>query len=257
MIAAEFAARIRNRETCIGYWVLIDEPIATERLGRLGYDYVALDAQHGLFGYQGMRNGVLAIDAGATSAAVVRVEANDPTAIGRALDAGASAVIVPLVDTAEDAASAVAAVRYPPDGRRSYGPMRSMLRVGPEPAVANETNLVLAMIETPAGLRNVEQICATPGLDGVYVGPSDLRLAVGGRTPNDPAVDEAFDQAVATVARTANEAGIAAGIHTPSGDVAAQRLREGYTFATVASDLVHLEQAAAGHLAAARGDDTP
>lgn len=257
MIAAEFATRIRNREKCVGYWVLIDEPIATERLGRLGYDYVALDAQHGLFGYQGMRNGVLAIDAGATSAAVVRVEANDPTAIGRALDVGASAVIVPLVDTADDAAAAVAAVRYPPHGRRSYGPMRSMLRVGPEPAVANETNLVFAMIETPDGLRNVEQICATPGLDGVYVGPSDLRLAVGGRTPNDPAVGEEFERAVAAVASTAIEAGIAAGIHTPSGDVAAERLSQGYTFATVASDLVHLEQVAAGHLATARGDGTP
>lgn len=257
MTAAEFAARIRDREKCIGYWVLIDEPVATERLGRLGYDYVALDAQHGLFGYQGMRNGILAIDAGATSAAVVRVEANDPTAIGRALDAGASAVIVPLIDTADDAAAAVAAVRYPPHGRRSYGPMRSMLRVGPDPAVANETNLVIAMIETPDGLRNVEQICATPGLDGVYVGPSDLRLAVGGRTPNDPDVDEEFERAVAAVVRAASDAGVAAGIHTPSGEKAARRLAEGYTFATVASDLIHLEQAAAGQLSDARRAERP
>lgn len=255
MSAADFATRIRNRERCVGYWVLLDEPIATERIGRLGYDYVALDAQHGLFGYQGMRNGILAIDAGATSAAAVRVEANDPTAIGRALDAGASAIIVPLVDTADDAAAAVAAVRYPPHGRRSYGPMRSMLRVGPDPATANETNLVFAMIETPDGLRNVERICATPGLDGVYVGPSDLRLAVGGKTPADPEVDDVFDRAIADIAEAAATAGIAAGIHTPDGDVAARRLRQGYTFATVASDLVHLERAAASHLAAARGGE--
>ncbi|MFC4561086.1 HpcH/HpaI aldolase/citrate lyase family protein [Nocardiopsis mangrovi] len=254
MTAAEFARKIRNREKAIGYWALLDAPVATERLARLGYDYVALDAQHGLFGYSGMLNGLLAIDAGGTSAGLVRVEANDPTPIGRALDAGAAGVIVPLVNSAADAAAAVAATRYPPHGIRSYGPMRSMLRIGPVPAEANDSTLVLAMIETPQGLEDVEAICATPGLDGIYVGPSDLRLAVGGATSTDPAVDDVFNAAVVRVREAAAAAGIAAGIHTPSGEVAARRLDEGFTFASVASELVHLEQAAAGHLAAARRD---
>ncbi|WP_067964223.1 HpcH/HpaI aldolase family protein [Nocardiopsis trehalosi] len=253
MTAADFARRIRNREPAIGYWSLLDAPVAVERLARLGYDYVALDAQHGLFGYSGMLNNLLAVDAGGTSVGVVRVEANDPTPIGRALDAGAAGVIVPLVNSAEDAAAAVAATRYPPHGIRSYGPMRSMLRIGPAPAEADAATLVLAMIETPQGLANVEEICAVPGLDGVYVGPSDLRLAVGGATSTDPAVDAVFDAAVVRVRDAAAAAGIAAGIHTPSGAVAARRLAEGFTFASVASDLVHLEQAAAAHLDAARG----
>ncbi|MFC3999066.1 HpcH/HpaI aldolase/citrate lyase family protein [Nocardiopsis sediminis] len=252
MTAAEFARKIRNREKAIGYWALLDAPVATERLARLGYDYVALDAQHGLFGYSGMLNGLLAIDAGGASAGLVRVEANDPTPIGRALDAGAAGVIVPLVNSAADAAAAVAATRYPPHGIRSYGPMRSMLRIGPVPAEANDSTLVLAMIETPQGLEDVEAICATPGLDGIYVGPSDLRLAVGGATSTDPAVDEVFDAAVVRVREAAAAAGIAAGIHTPSGEVAARRLAEGFTFASVASELVHLEQAATGHLKAVR-----
>ncbi|WP_069868423.1 HpcH/HpaI aldolase family protein [Streptomyces malaysiensis] len=254
MSALEFARRVRNRQHAIGYWVVLDDPIATERLARLGYDYVAVDAQHGLIGYTGIRNAMLAIDAGATSAAMARVEQNDPFAIGRVLDAGATGVIVPLIDSAEDAAAAVRATRYPPEGRRSYGPMRAQLRVGPGPAEANESVLLLAMIETPQGLRNVAEICATPGLDGIYVGPSDLRLAVGGETSTDPAVDEVFEQAVEKIAKAAEAAGIAAGIHTPNGEVARRRLEQGYTFASVASDLVHLEQAAKAHLSAARGD---
>ncbi|MGW1680828.1 HpcH/HpaI aldolase family protein [Saccharopolyspora sp. NPDC002376] len=252
MSAHDFARRIRNREQAIGYWVALDAPVATERLARLGYDYVVVDAQHGMLGYTGIRNAILAIDAGATSAPLVRVGQNDPYTIGRALDAGANGVIVPLVDTAEDAAAAVRATRYPPEGRRSFGPMRSQLRVGPDPAEANESVLVLAMIETPEGLANVTEICATPGLDGVYIGPADLRLAVGGATASDPTVDDVFEEAVVKIAVAAANAGIAAGFHTPTGEVAKRRLAQGFTYATVSCDLVHLEEAAKAHLSAAR-----
>ncbi|EFL27817.1 4-hydroxy-2-oxovalerate aldolase (HOA) [Streptomyces himastatinicus ATCC 53653] len=184
---------------------------------------------------------------------MVRVEANDLTYIGKALDAGASAVIVPLIDNAQDAADAVAAVRYPPLGRRSYGPMRAQLRVGPNPADTHEQTAVLAMIETADGLANVEEICATPGLDGVYVGPSDLRLAIGGATSTDPAVQDEFEQALIRVRKAAEAAGIAAGIHNADGASAARRLAEGFTFASVAADVVHLQQIATSHLEAARG----
>jgi 4-hydroxy-2-oxoheptanedioate aldolase len=253
MSSAEgFAARLRNREPLIGYWSVLDAPVATERIARLGYDYVCLDGQHGLLGYSGLLASLTAIDAGGTGVGLVRVEANDPALIGRALDAGAHGVIVPLIDTPEQAAAAVSATRYPPVGRRSYGPMRSGLRIGPKPAEADAATVVLAMIETPEGLANVEAICATPGLDGVYIGPSDLCLAVGGAFPNDPAVADEFDAALVTVREAAAKAGIAAGIHTPAGNVAAKRLAEGFTFTSVASDVVHLEQAARDHLDAAR-----
>ncbi|MER5756174.1 aldolase/citrate lyase family protein [Streptomyces sp. NPDC002088] len=252
--SAEFTAALRNREQLIGYWSLLDSPIAAERLARVGYDYLAFDAQHGLFGYQGMLNNLLATDTkGSTAVGMVRVEANDLTYIGKALDAGATAVIVPLIDTAQDAADAVAAVRYPPLGRRSYGPMRAQLRIGPNPADTHEQTAVLAMIETADGLANVEEICATPGLDGVYVGPSDLRLAIGGATSTDPSVQDEFEQALTRVRKAAEAAGIAAGIHNADGASAARRLAEGYTFATVAADVVHLQQIATSHLQAARG----
>jgi 4-hydroxy-2-oxoheptanedioate aldolase len=242
-----FADRLRAREPLVGYWSALDAPVATERIARLGYDYVCLDGQHGYLGYPGMLGALLAVSsAGGTG--LVRVEANDITPIGRALDAGASGVIVPLVDTAADAAAAVASVRYPPDGRRSFAANRSGLR----PAEANAVNVVIAMIETPGALSELDAICATPGLDGVYVGPSDLSLAVGGAYPMDPAVSTEFESAVARVREAARAAGVAAGIHTPNGATAARRLAEGFTFASVASDLSHLEQAARAHLEEAR-----
>jgi len=249
--AKGFADRLRARESVVGYWVMLDAPAATERIARVGYDYVVLDAQHGLLDTRGVLDGLLAIDAGnAQTVGLVRTEANNETPIGRALDAGAAGVIVPLIDTAEDAAKAVRAARYPPVGIRSYGPARSALRIGPRPAEANAATVVLAMIETRQGLENVAAICATPGLDGIYVGPSDLCLAIGGKFPGDPDVQETFDAAIALIAKTAAEAGVAAGIHTQSGEAARARLAEGYTFATVASDLDHLQAAAAAHLTA-------
>ncbi|MES4904074.1 MULTISPECIES: aldolase/citrate lyase family protein [unclassified Streptomyces] len=162
-------------------------------------------------------------------------------------------VIVPLVNTAEEAAAAVSACRYPPHGVRSYGPMRSGLRVGPAPAEANEQVTCVVMIETAQALGNTAEICPTEGLDGVYIGPSDLTIAFGGRTSTDPSVAEEFEAALAKVAAAAESAGIAAGIHTPNGVTAAKRLAQGFTFATVSSDLAHLEQAAAGHLRDALG----
>jgi 4-hydroxy-2-oxoheptanedioate aldolase len=250
MKAADFAAKVRRRETVVGYWIQLDSPASTERVARLGYDYVSLDAQHGLFGYSGMLAALTAIDAAGRAVGLVRVAANDATAIGRALDAGAAGVISPLVNTSEDAEVAVAASRYPPVGIRSYGPTRASMRIGPAPADADSSVLVLAMIETAEGLANVDAIAATPGLDGLYIGPADLTIAVGGAGPADPAVADAFEAALERVRRACEANGIAAGLHTRSGEEAAKRISEGFTFLTVASDITHLEAAAAAHLAA-------
>jgi 4-hydroxy-2-oxoheptanedioate aldolase len=252
MNAAEFAAKVRGRHTLVGYWVVLDSPASTERIARLGYDYVSLDGQHGLFGYSGMLAGLTAIDASGRAVGMVRVAANDLTQIGRALDAGAVGVIVPLVNSAEEAARAVAATRYPPAGIRSYGPTRAMLRIGPAPADTNDTVIVLAMIETREGLANVEAIAATPGIDGLYIGPSDLTIAVGGTAPGDPSVVDAFEAALVRIRQACEANGIAAGLHTRSGEEAAKRISDGFTLLTVAGDITHLEAVAQAHLAAAR-----
>lgn len=258
MSAAEFAARARRGNPVVGYWVTLDSPLLVERLAGLGYDYVVLDAQHGELDLRAQSMGLLAVDAaagiGTGTAGLVRVAANDATSIGRALDCGAAGVIVPLINTADDVAAAVAAARYPPTGIRSFGPLRSDLRIGPAPAQVDASVLVLAMIETAAGLTQVEAIAATPGLDGIYVGPSDLSLGLGAAFPGDPAVAQDFDAALARIRQACRGNDIIAGIHTPSGEVAARRLAEGFTLATVAHDVGHLVAAARGHLAVARGD---
>jgi 4-hydroxy-2-oxoheptanedioate aldolase len=251
--AAQFAAKVRRRETVVGYWVVLDSPASTERLARLGYDYVSLDGQHGVFGYSGMLAGLTAIDAAGQAVGVVRVAGNDAATIGRALDAGAAGVIVPLINSPEEAARAVAACRYPPAGVRSYGPARSLLRAGPLPAEVNDAVIVLAMIETAEGLANVEAIAATPGLDGLYIGPSDLTIALGGAGPDDPSVADAFEAALVRVRRACEFNRIAAGLHTRSGEDAAKRISDGFTLVTVSGDLSHLEAAARAHLAVARG----
>lgn len=253
--AQNFATRLRSQERLIGYWSMMDAHIAVERLARVGYDYICIDGQHGLLDYKAWLNSLLAIDAGAAlgstpTVGLVRVPANDPTWICQALDAGAAGVIVPLINTAEDAARAVSFSHYPPMGIRSYGPMRAQLRVSTELSEANASVTCIAMIETPEGLENVAEIAAVPGIDALYIGPSDLRIAVGGSSSTDPTVDTIFAEALRRVRDAAGD--VPVGIHTPSGEVAQQRLLEGFDFVSVASDLVHLEQIAARHLADAQ-----
>lgn len=249
----DFASRLRRREQIVGYWMMSDNPVAVERVAGTGYDYVCIDGQHGLMDYQGWLTAMTALDTwGSSAAGVIRVPSNDPASIGRALDTGARGVIVPLVNNAEEAESAVLACRYPPIGVRSYGPMRSGLRIGPAPREADRNVACIVMVETAEALANVDRICETAGLDAIYVGPSDLTLALGGERPGDPAVADRLAAAVSTVVKSAERAGIACGMHCSDGATAARRLAEGFTFATVSNDLSHLEKVASEHLHAAR-----
>lgn len=260
----DFAARLRRRDPLVGFWVASDNPVATERLASLGYDYLCLDVQHGLLDYAGCLHALTAIDAApgvgpaSATAGIVRVPANDAAWIGRVLDAGASGVIVPLVNTPEEAAAAVRACRYPPVGVRSYGPTRSGLRIGPAPRDADAAVACIVMIETRSGLDNVDAICATAGVDGVYVGPADLALALGAPTPEAGRELPDFEPALGQVRAAAEKAGIACGLHCFDGASAGAALRDGFTFVSVASDLRLLEATAQRELATARaGLDPP
>jgi 4-hydroxy-2-oxoheptanedioate aldolase len=181
----------------------------------------------------------MAVTAGG-STGVVRVPVNEPSWIGRALDAGAEAVIVPLVNSAAEAAAAARACRYPPNGVRSFGPMRSGLRTGLDPRVADESVACIVMIETREGLADVQRICATPGVDGVYIGPSDLAISLGHGTPAEGRALPEFGEALATVRAAASAAGIAAGMHCVDGAMAAESLKSGFTFVSVSNDLNHI-----------------
>lgn len=249
---ATFVARLRARERLVGYWIACDNPVGTERIAGLGYDYIGVDGQHGVLDQGAWQTAMLAVDARHT-AGVIRVPSVDPIAIGAALDCGARAVIVPMVSTPEEAAIAVRACRHWPEGTRSLsGPVRAELRLGSVPAELDAAVACVVMIETASALEHLEEICATPGLDAVYVGPADLSVALGARYFQDPAIQGELEGALTDIRKAAEQAGIAAGIHCLDGESAARRLSEGFTFTTVSSDITHLQQAAAAHLAAAR-----
>ncbi|MEU7178639.1 MULTISPECIES: HpcH/HpaI aldolase family protein [Streptomyces] len=251
---AAFTARLRRRERMVGYWIACDNPTGTERIAGLGYDYIGIDGQHGILHQAGWQSALLAVDSRQRSAGVLRVPSVDPIAIGMALDTGARGVIVPMVGTAEEAAVAARACRHQPKGTRSLGgPVRGEVRLGSVPDEVDEAVACIVMIETAAALENLEAICATPELDAVYVGPADLSVALGARYFGDPDVAKDLEDALRRVSEAAERAGIACGIHCLTGDAAAERLGENFTFATVSSDITHLQQIAADHLGAARG----
>jgi 4-hydroxy-2-oxoheptanedioate aldolase len=251
MVAMHFAAALRSRHALIGYWVTSDSPAIAERLASVGYDYICLDVQHGLLDYPGVLHGLTAV-AAAGAAGVVRVPPSDPAWIGRALDAGARGVIVPLVSTVQEAAAAAAACRYPPAGRRSYGPVRSALSIGPAPRAADDQVACIVMIETHDGLRNAAAICAVPGVDAVYVGPADLSIALGADDPVAGWARPEFAQALADIRGAAQAAGIGCGMHCSDGDAGARSLADGFTFVSISSDLSHLQAIGRDHLARAR-----
>ena len=235
------ARRLADRQTVSGYWISSGSPVLVERIALAGFDYVCIDMQHGLMDYEQTLNCLIATTAGG-STGVVRVPNHDPAWIYRALDSGAEAVIVPLVNNAAEAEAAVAACRYPPHGNRSYGPTRSALRVGPDPRDADAATGAIVMIETEEALDNIEAICAVPGLLGVYVGPSDLALALGAETPGDGPSMPSFHATLERVCTAAEASGISAGMHCFTGVAAATALAQGFTFFSLSNDLNHLQE---------------
>jgi 4-hydroxy-2-oxoheptanedioate aldolase len=216
-------------------------------------DYVCVDQQHGVIDYDSMVPMFQAIRAEGP-APITRVLSNDPFLIMKALDAGAWGVIVPLVDTAEDAARAVSACRYPPQGIRSFGPIRAAGVIGSrDPLELGGEVLCLVMVETREALERVEEIAGTPGLDGIYIGPSDLALSLG-LAPGLDIREGEHAESVNRIREACHRNGIAAGIHAPSGEWARKHAEAGFDMVTVATDATLLRASALRELAVARGE---
>lgn len=216
-----------------------------------GYDAVTVDCQHGMMGWDAAFAMLQAIS---TTEAVplVRPADNVPGEIMRWLDAGAYGIICPMISNVRQAEALVAACRYPPVGSRSHGPSRGLLYGGADyPMHANQEILVLAMIETREGLDNVAEIVATPGLDGIYLGPNDLALALGQR-PVSESDDPVICDAVERIRSEAQSAGKIAGIFCSGGPGAARRIDEGFDLVTPGNDAMLIKGAIAASLAQAR-----
>jgi 4-hydroxy-2-oxoheptanedioate aldolase len=239
------------REACFGAWCTTPSSFNAEVLAGAGFDYVCVDCQHGLIHYDAMWPMLQAMRHAETTP-IVRVPFNDTAWIGKALDAGALGVVVPMVNNRADAQRAAAATRYPPDGVRSFGPVRSGMLVGSDPATVNPELLCLAMIETVEGVEHAEEICSTPGIDGIYIGPADLAISMGVGLAG-MFVAQTHVDAIEHIRKTAEAGGLIPGIHTGGGDQARGLAEQGFRMCTLASDVVFLRQSAEKELAAARG----
>jgi 4-hydroxy-2-oxoheptanedioate aldolase len=187
---------------------------------------------------------------GCGATAVVRVPYNHTPWPGKAFDAGAEAVIVPMVNSREEAESAVAACRYAPEGVRSYGPVRGGMLLGDDPPTVNRVVLCLVMIETVRAVEDADAICATPGVDGVYIGPADLAVSMGGSLAAMGSHGHA--DAIETVRKTCGRHGIRAGIHTGGGAPAGAYAAAGFDMCTLSTDAGLLRSIARSELAVAR-----
>jgi 4-hydroxy-2-oxoheptanedioate aldolase len=235
----------------VGCWLSLGNAYTAEALAHLGFDWLCVDLQHGLLDYSDLTSMLPAISTSAATP-LVRVPWNEPYEIMKALDAGAYGVIVPMVNDRAEAEKAVAACRYPPDGFRSFGPMRAALYGGRGYAQeANGQVACIAMIETRDGLDNLDDIVTTPGLDAVYIGPSDLSLALGLPVTGDSDHPE-HAAAVTRIEKACRRAGIAVGIHTSSLAYATKYLAAGFNLVTLGSDAGFMMRAAVADLAGAR-----
>jgi 4-hydroxy-2-oxoheptanedioate aldolase len=226
-----------------GLFSTIPSVFAVELLARSGVDYVCVDLQHGAGDTESLGGLLMACWAGG-AAPLVRPASGLSWQIGKALDLGAFGVIVPLISNAEEASAAVAATKYPPRGVRSYGPLRiaGILGSGLPEELENEA-LCFAMVENQEGLEHVEEIAQTPGLDGIYIGPSDLGVALGvGPRGYD---DRVHVEATARIRGACESAGIVPAIHCLSSAQALQRAAEGFRLITIGTDTALLRDGAA------------
>ncbi len=223
----------------IGGWCSMPGAFSAELMAAMGWDAITIDTQHGMIGYSEMLAMLQAISTTPT-VPLVRVSWNQPGEIMRALDSGAYGVICPMINDAAECAAFVQACRYPPEGFRSSGPTRAIVYGGPDyHANANGQILTFAMIETAQGLANLEAIVATPGLDGIYIGPSDLSLGLGGppgQNSDAPLLMTAFDK-VLTACKTV---GVRTAVHTSSVAYSQKMIARGFDLVTVGSDVRYL-----------------
>lgn len=216
-------------------WLAIPDSFSAEVMARQGWDSLTVDLQHGVVDYQKMVTMLQAISTTET-VPVVRVPWLEPGILMKALDAGAQAVICPMVNTREDAQKLVAWTSYAPRGTRSFGPVRAAMVLGADyPTAANDHIVRFAMIETAQALDNLESILSVEGLDAIYIGPSDLSLSLGCKPVFDD-VEPKAAQAIAHIVERARAHGVVAGIHNGLPRVAKARIDLGFRFVTLGSD---------------------
>jgi 4-hydroxy-2-oxoheptanedioate aldolase len=233
-----FCERVRHGEVVYGGWLSVPSAVSARALARSGVDYVCIDLQHGGATEHDLPELTSAI-AQTGAAALGRVRHAHPADIGRALDLGCAGVIVPNVDSAEQARQVVGACRFPPDGYRSAGGVLAI----------PELPLCIVMVESQQAVAELSQTLLVPGVDGIYVGPRDLSLALGcALDPRDPVLRPALEGIWAQC----GAAGKPVGVHATDGATGRLYQENGCSLITVANDNVAIARGTAAELAAAR-----
>lgn len=232
-------AKMKRGEVAIGTTVSIGHPDVAETLGGIGYDWILIDTEHAPLEV-GTVQALIQSMSGSKSVPIVRVAWNDIVMIKRALDIGAYGIIVPWVNTREEAERAVKAIRYPPKGLRGFGPRRAAL-FDPSYVKSAEKELVLGVqIETKTALENLDEILSVEGIDAAVIGPADLSYSLGILMQYDsPKFNAALDKVVAA----ANKHKVVAGFLAV--DNVERRVKQGFTWLNVSADLGLLKSAAA------------
>jgi 4-hydroxy-2-oxoheptanedioate aldolase len=234
-----------------GGWCSSGSAFTAEVMAAEGFDFVGLDVQHGLYGYESVLSAIRAVNT-KRAASIVRVPSLDPAFAGKVLDAGANGVIFPVVETADDAAAAVKACRYHPQGMRSFGPVRAGFLFGRDPDVLAALAVCIVMVETARAVDNIDQIASVEGVDAVFIGPADLAITFG-MAPAAAPVPGVHADAIEAVRRAASAAGLAVGISCPDAESALRFAASGYTFLPIGVDTHWVASTARAALAAVRG----
>lgn len=254
MISNPIKALWAQGKPAINGWLSVGSSFTAEIMASAGYDSITADLQHGAFDYHAALTMFQAMRASGV-AIMARVPWLDAGAIMKALDAGATGIICPMINSREEAERLVSYVRYPPHGTRSFGPTRVNFAAGPNyGGEADENILCFAMIETREAFDRVEEIAATPGLDGLYIGPADLTLGLTGRT-HRTGFDREEPEMVAAIRKVcdvAHAAGIRAALHNGSAAYAAKAIDWGFDLVTVSNDVRLLAGAAEASVAEVR-----
>src|SRR6201996_5552743 len=241
--------RLQAGKACVNAWLAIPSGFSAEVMAQCGWDSVTVDIQHGVQDYQSMVQCFQAMDKHPITP-LVRVPWNEPGIIGKCLDGGAWGIISPMCNSAAEAKALADACMYPPLGKRSNGPIRAAAYgvASSYQTIANDEVLVIPMIETQEGIDNIDEILSVPGISGIYIGPSDMGLALGmipTRDREEPLILGIYEKLLASCKKH----GKFAGLHNGTGTYAGRMIQMGFRFVTIANDSGLMARAARSEVA--------
>ncbi|MBE3560445.1 MAG: 2-dehydro-3-deoxyglucarate aldolase [Ktedonobacteraceae bacterium] len=250
--------QLRRGEASLGAWLNLPGTAPARLMARLGFDWLLVDMEHSAHNPVLMADMIGAIADAGTSAPFVRIPYNSVEWFKWALDAGAWGIVIPMVNTREEAERAVDLAKYPPLGNRSIGGALASYSFGTTNRsqyyqAANDEIMVIVQIESARALHNLDSILTVPGIDVAFVGPNDLHAQLG-LPPSYEGAEPEFVAALERIKASARTHHVATGIMTGSGAAAAERVRQGFQMVCVTSDLSSMTSAATQHLRIARGE---